>query len=200
MLTDEERLKNERVKAQKTRERFQYSAGGSTRDHYPDDSTFSPSDSSHLSSSSSSKLPPEIEGVRPQSLNEEEIQLQIALAMSKEEADEEERRRQRDDVRLQLALNESQSEYQKHKPVQVSSKDELFDVFHQPTVDNNSSNGLDPWGNGMSGLSGIDGGGMSSDSFGTNGFNGASVADPWSAPLQGGGTRMQPAVSRMPTG
>lgn len=181
------------MKAQKTRERFQYGAGGpgSVRDQYTEDG-FPNSDSSTFSTSVN-KSPSEIEGVRPQSLNEEEIQLQIALAMSKEEADEEERRRQRDDVRLQLALSESQTEYHKQKPVTVSSKDELFDVFHQPIVGNGSGGGgsVDPWGNDfVVETTGFDGGGHS-------GMNGMGERDPWSSPGNGndGGRMMRPAVS-----
>ena len=111
----------------------------------------------------------DVDSVRPQTANEEEIQLQIALALSKEEADEEERRRQRDDVRLQLALSESQTDYHKAgKPVQASSADELFDVFHTTDTSSPTTN-RDPWG----------------DSFDTKASTSQSLShdsDPWSLP------------------
>ncbi|XP_013782328.1 epsin-2-like [Limulus polyphemus] len=107
LLRDEERLKSERVRALKARERFAQSishvdheTGGmhesSRRDAYgsPD-------------GAASPKVQSELEGARPQSPGEEEIQLQLALAMSKEAAEQEERQRQNDDLRLQLAITES---------------------------------------------------------------------------------------------
>ena len=89
------------LQASKTRERFQYGApgGGMIRSDYgADDGMMSPADrpqhsGSFGSTSGRNPLPAEVEAVRPQNANEEEIQLQIALAMSKEEADEEDRRR-----------------------------------------------------------------------------------------------------------
>ncbi|XP_055340560.1 epsin-2-like [Paramacrobiotus metropolitanus] len=187
LLTDEERLKNERVKASKTRERFQYSGNAGVRDQYPADEPFTgtvdPTRFASLdgggSSPGANKLNAELEQVRPQNMTEEEIQLQIALAMSKEEADEEERRRQRDDMRLQLALQESQTDFQKQRPVQVSSQDELFDVFHQPAAEHKRPGGGDPWGASDGGF----GGGGFDDGFGGNGFvESSSRSDPWGAP------------------
>ncbi|XP_046703719.1 epsin-1 isoform X2 [Silurus meridionalis] len=128
LLKDEERLREERVHALKTKEKMAQTSSG-------------------LHSGS------EAEQAWPQSSGEEDLQLQLALAMSKEEAEqtsadpledaelryaltisqeahqEEERLRRGDDLRLQMAIEESKRE--KTKP-EESSLMELSAV--------------DPWG------------------------------------------------------
>ncbi|XP_077980476.1 epsin-2-like isoform X2 [Glandiceps talaboti] len=131
LLKDDERLKQERARALKAKERFaqassgigsdsQYggsggsgSGGGSgsskteTDDKDPTGGTQTDNAESSTFPSSSSPASGEMEQARPQTSGEEELQLQLALAMSKEEADEAERQKRSDDVRLQMALNES---------------------------------------------------------------------------------------------
>ncbi|XP_062848613.1 epsin-1 isoform X2 [Trichomycterus rosablanca] len=117
LLKDEERLREERIHALKTKEKMAQTSSG-------------------LQSGS------EAEQAWPQSSGEEDLQLQLALAMSKEEAEqtsadpledaelrfvltlsveaqqEEERLRRGDDLRLQMAIEESKKE--KTKPEESS--------------------------------------------------------------------------------
>uniref|UniRef100_A0AAX7VQI0 ENTH domain-containing protein n=1 Tax=Astatotilapia calliptera TaxID=8154 RepID=A0AAX7VQI0_ASTCA len=99
LLKDEERLREERIHALKTKEKMAQtstpSLGGSL------------SLGSHSGGADS-------EQAWPQSSGEEDLQLQLALAMSKEEAEQEERLRRGDDLRLQMAIEESKRE--KPKP------------------------------------------------------------------------------------
>uniref|UniRef100_A0A8C1V595 Epsin 1 n=1 Tax=Cyprinus carpio TaxID=7962 RepID=A0A8C1V595_CYPCA len=95
LLKDEERLREERIHALKTKEKMaQTSSGGGL-----------PSGA-------------DAEQAWPQSTGEEDLQLQLALAMSKEEAEQEERLRRGDDLRLQMAIEESKRE--KAKPEESS--------------------------------------------------------------------------------
>ncbi|CAL4061115.1 unnamed protein product, partial [Meganyctiphanes norvegica] len=123
LLKDDERLRNERVRALKAKERFaqSLSAIGSDSDI---SSPTSPSFPDTFVTSTARpegfgvrdpRDPPitlaekaELEAARPQTVGEEELQLQLALAMSKEEAEQEEQRRKSDDVRLQMALSQSE--------------------------------------------------------------------------------------------
>ncbi|XP_068142421.1 epsin-2 isoform X5 [Drosophila tropicalis] len=109
LLKDDERLKNERVKALKAKERFAQHPSGFGSDGYID-------------GPSQRDMPPgwqeeppkslsELEMVRPQTAGEEELQLQLAMAMSREEAEQEEAKRRSDDVRLQLALSQSEQDF-----------------------------------------------------------------------------------------
>ncbi|KAG9279019.1 epsin-3 isoform X1 [Astyanax mexicanus] len=101
LLRDEDRLKQERSQAHKTRERMA-GAYGSLPPPYPGQRTSHAtaatmhgdeyrrsrgSPSSHTSSSSSPHLAPDLEQARPQTSGEEELQLQLALAMSREESE-----------------------------------------------------------------------------------------------------------------
>lgn len=93
LLKDDERLRNERARALKAKERFAQAASGFG------------SEGMFQGSWSSCEVEPtsrELETARPQTIGEEELQLQLALAMSREEAEQEEQRRRSDDVRLQL--------------------------------------------------------------------------------------------------
>nr|XP_033816057.1 epsin-3 isoform X2 [Geotrypetes seraphini] len=126
LLKDEDRLKQERTHARKTKERMALgtsssSSGGGNYarrpSQYGEDYTKSRgSPSSYNSTSSSSpQLSSDLEQARPQTSGEEELQLQLALAMSREEAekpvtpvsdtDEEHQ--------LQLALSLSKEEHEK---------------------------------------------------------------------------------------
>lgn len=53
---------------------------------------------------------PDLDGVRPSTAGEEELQLQIAIALSKEEAQKEDEMRKGDEARLQLAVRESRND------------------------------------------------------------------------------------------
>ncbi|XP_044138317.1 epsin-1 isoform X7 [Bufo gargarizans] len=120
LLKDDERLKEERAHALKTKEKLAQTA---------------------TSSSASSTLNPPVEGEQawPQSSGEEELQLQLALAMSKEEAEQEERIRRGDDLRLQMAIEESRKEAPSKQ--EESSLMDLADVFSSPAAPTS-----DPWG------------------------------------------------------
>ncbi|KAG1714621.1 Epsin-2 [Nymphon striatum] len=122
LLKDDERLRNERARALKAKERFAQSAVGIGSDvsiennnYYTlsifDQIRFHPqmSRSDEYGSSDSMTSPPstDLECARPQTAGEEELQLQLALAMSKEEADQEAKLRRGDDVRLQMAITVS---------------------------------------------------------------------------------------------
>ncbi|XP_044303727.1 epsin-1 isoform X2 [Varanus komodoensis] len=143
LLKDDERLKEERAHALKTKEKLAQTATASS------------------ASSSLANAPVEAEQAWPQSSGEEELQLQLALAMSKEEAeqppavadedlqlqlalslskeehDKEERIRRGDDLRLQMAIEESKKETVPAK--EESSLMDLADVFTTPPT-------TDPWG------------------------------------------------------
>lgn len=150
LLRDDERLKEERAHALKTKEKL--------------------AQTSTASSASAASAPAEAEQAWPQSSGEEELQLQLALAMSKEEAeqvrskppvvvaeedlqlqlalslskeehDKEERIRRGDDLRLQMAIEESKKEAVPAKGEESSLMD-LADVFTSPAPPAAG----DPWG------------------------------------------------------
>lgn len=130
LLKDDERLRNERAKALKAKERFAQNAMGIGSDDkvhygrgspslssgaggYSDPYGGGGSDSLHSDTSSPvdvrhSSL--HADYARPSSAGEEEIQLQLALAMSKEEHEEELKKQKSDDVKLALALEESRKQ------------------------------------------------------------------------------------------
>uniref|UniRef100_A0A8C6WGK2 Epsin 1 n=1 Tax=Neogobius melanostomus TaxID=47308 RepID=A0A8C6WGK2_9GOBI len=102
LLKDEERLREERIHALKTKEKMAQTSSASSAPTAP-----SLGGSLSLGSHSGGADP---EQAWPQSSGEEDLQLQLALAMSKEEAEQEERLRRGDDLRLQMALEESRRE------------------------------------------------------------------------------------------
>ncbi|KAM8846984.1 epsin-1 isoform 1-T4 [Synchiropus picturatus] len=130
LLKDEERLREERIHALKTKEKMAQTSSASSAPSAP-----SLGGSLSLGSHSGGADP---EQAWPQSSGEEDLQLQLALAMSKEEAEQkstdpledaefryaitlsremlqkEERLRRGDDLRLQMAIEESKRE--KAKP------------------------------------------------------------------------------------
>ncbi|CAG9092945.1 unnamed protein product [Plutella xylostella] len=114
LLKDDERLKNERARALKAKQRFAQSASAFGSDGALDTAsspTF-PALSSGSGSGGEWAGARETELARPLTAGEEELQLQLALAMSREEAERDERRRRSDDVRLQLAISQSQHDLQ----------------------------------------------------------------------------------------
>ncbi|XP_013408495.1 epsin-2 isoform X2 [Lingula anatina] len=158
LLKDDERLKNERAKALKAKERFAQNPSGigsqggqqvqfgkgpgtspkleTTAGGYSD--PYGGATGAASSPSNESRLSTEIEAARPSTVGEEELQLQLALAMSKEEHDEEVRKMRGDDVRLQLAMEESQKE----EPVQEGG---LLDIMGHTTPQPQKQS-VDPWG------------------------------------------------------
>jgi len=112
LLKDDEKLKNERVKALKAKERFSQSTAG-----IGSDTAFVPG---------GDQIPPNFEhredyrseldmarSIRPTTAGEEELQLQLALAMSREEAETEESKKKSDEMRLKLAIEKSREEQAK---------------------------------------------------------------------------------------
>ncbi|KAK4301804.1 hypothetical protein Pmani_026071 [Petrolisthes manimaculis] len=148
LLKDDERLRNERVRALKAKERFAQSVSGIGSDSDISSPTSPSYHDTYVTSNSRpnernaygvkegpSGLEPQLEAARPQTVGEEELQLQLALAMSKEEAEQEEQKKRSDDVRLQMAITQSEEDFSGANGGGVRS------ASTPPT-----SSGLDPWG------------------------------------------------------
>ncbi|CAD6185436.1 unnamed protein product [Caenorhabditis auriculariae] len=101
LLSDDERLKNERTRFMLTRNKFKNNTGAVGAET---------SSSSRRRQHIDAALDPDFEDARPSSATEEEMQLQIALALSREEHEKQDEMRKGDEVRLQLALEESKKE------------------------------------------------------------------------------------------
>ncbi|XP_074094445.1 epsin homolog lqf isoform X1 [Cotesia typhae] len=145
LLKDDERLRNERARALKAKERFAQSASGFGSDGLeamPSLGDLCSPDWEPYRGKSESK--PELEAARPQTVGEEELQLQLALAMSREEAEQEEQRRRSDDVRLQLALSQSQQDFKAPPAEKASHMLDLLDVNLGEA--SGGSQQVDPWG------------------------------------------------------
>ncbi|XP_042328944.1 epsin-1 isoform X6 [Sceloporus undulatus] len=176
LLKDDERLKEERAHALKTKEKLAQTATVSS------------------ASTSLANAPVEAEQAWPQSSGEEELQLQLALAMSKEEAEQvsakEERIRRGDDLRLQMAIEESKKETVPTK--EESSLMDLTDVFTTPpTADpwGATPAPADPWGGPAPAVSAAP-----TDPWGPATTGAASTGDPW------GTTTAPPAAPSDPWG
>ncbi|XP_036893957.1 epsin-1 isoform X2 [Sturnira hondurensis] len=171
LLRDDDRLREERAHALKTKEKLAQTATAS-------------------SAAVGSGALPEAEQAWPQSSGEEELQLQLALAMSKEEADQEERIRRGDDLRLQMAIEESKRETAGQEE---SSLMDLADVFTAPAPPTAS----DPWGGPAPMAAAIPTATSTSDPWG--GPPAPPAADPWGgpAPTPASGDPWRPAA---PTG
>ncbi|XP_070596099.1 epsin-3 isoform X2 [Erythrolamprus reginae] len=130
LLKDEDRLKQERTYALKTKERMSVEgmgisssnsnshqlAYGRRASQYGDDYNRSRgSPSSFNSSSSSPRFSSDLEQARPQTTGEEELQLQLAIAMSREEAEKPPPpvSSTDEDLQLQIALTLSKQEHEK---------------------------------------------------------------------------------------
>ncbi|XP_078242211.1 epsin-3 isoform X7 [Pogona vitticeps] len=162
LLKDEERLKQERAYALKTKERMslegmgisssnsQQISYGRRASQYGDDYSRSRgSPSSFNSSSSSPQFSSDLEQARPQTTGEEELQLQLALAMSREEAEKEVRAWQGENSLLQRALEEShlgteEEEEEERTKKSQSSMLELVDIFGPAPV-TSAHTSADPW-------------------------------------------------------
>ncbi|XP_011138001.1 epsin-2 isoform X3 [Harpegnathos saltator] len=147
LLKDDERLRNERARALKAKERFAQSVSAFGSDGLdtmsPVSNDFQDWEPCHLSEPTSRRAT-ELEAARPQTVGEEELQLQLALAMSREEAEQEEQRRRSDDVRLQLALSQSQQDF---KTPQLEKQSHVLDLLDVTLGEaSGSSVQTDPWG------------------------------------------------------
>ncbi|CAD6213849.1 GSCOCG00011094001-RA-CDS [Cotesia congregata] len=149
LLKDDERLRNERARALKAKERFAQSASG-----FGSDGLEAMPSLGDISIDRSVIIfliilllwiaQSELEAARPQTVGEEELQLQLALAMSREEAEQEEQRRRSDDVRLQLALSQSQQDFKAPPTEKASHMLDLLDVNLGEA--SGGSQQVDPWG------------------------------------------------------
>ncbi|XP_037286948.2 epsin homolog lqf isoform X4 [Rhipicephalus microplus] len=199
LLKDDERLRAERTRALKAKERFAQATArvgsealakygsSSRRDSYNSDAT-SPrgEDLSPGEGDGASGLSSELECARPQTAGEEELQLQLALAMSKEEAEQEERLRKHDDLRLQMAINESQHTTAAMPNGGASSSGAGPSSSHHQV---GAATGLDD-------LLGLNLGA----SGGPSGADPPSVTDPWGMPLYDGAQAAAPDPWSSPTG
>lgn len=148
LLKDDERLKEERAHALKTKEKLAQttttsSSSAPSLSHHGEQEQAWPQSSGEeelqlqlalaMSKEEAEQPPPELE---------DDMQLQLALSLSKEEHDKEERIRRGDDLRLQMALEESRKEAPTVSKKEESSLMDLADVFSStaPAVAN------DPWG------------------------------------------------------
>lgn len=156
LLKDDERLKNERARALKAKERFARTASGFGSDGSIDGPTHKdsrpPNWGDGEAAAAAGKPVSEIEFVRPQTVGEEELQLQLAMAMSREEAEQEEQKRRSDDVRLQLALSQSEQDFKKDTKPADSALVDLLDIsfgaasISSPGQQPGPSSSADPWG------------------------------------------------------
>uniref|UniRef100_A0A8C2IEX3 Epsin 3b n=1 Tax=Cyprinus carpio TaxID=7962 RepID=A0A8C2IEX3_CYPCA len=122
LLRDEERLRQERAQALKTKERMTSSVPPAHPSRRSSQPSMNGSPTSFNSSSSSPRAS-DLEQTRPQTSGEEELQLQLALAMSREE----QRSRPGDDAPLQEALEERKGE-RDPRPSESAMID-LVDIF-----------------------------------------------------------------------
>ncbi|XP_051982656.1 epsin-3-like [Xyrauchen texanus] len=146
LLRDEERLRQERTQALKTKERMAGGGGvGGVPPAYPTrrssqpcmaDFNHSRGSPSSFNSSSSSPQASDLEQTRPQTSGEEELQLQLAIAMSREE----QCTHQGDEGQLQNVLEESKKERQ--SGTGELAMIDLVDIFGPPSAAPVNS---DPW-------------------------------------------------------
>lgn len=174
LLKDDERLKVERARALKAKERFAQSLsyaggdlaaagtnGGTRHSHSYTDSL-----SAGGAAAAGGSLNPELESARPQTLGEEELQLQLALAMSKEEHEAEEKVRRNEEIRLQMAIKQSQVA---GKPVNERARSALEDLMSlnlgTPAQIPQAPANNDPWASPTSAGGAIGGSGLLEGSF-----------------------------------
>ncbi|XP_077106742.1 epsin-1-like isoform X5 [Ranitomeya variabilis] len=193
LLKDDERLKEERAHALKTKEKLAQTSTASSAS-----STLNPATEAEQAwpqSSGEEELQlqlalamskEEAEQVRakPPPVSEEELQLQLALSLSKEEHDKEERIRRGDDLRLQMAIEESRKEAPSKQ--EESSLMDLADVFSSPAPVVPAS---DPWGSTSAPSTDPWSGGVNSSAVSADPWGGPPVAtgastDPWGAGVQ----------------
>ncbi|KAF6093581.1 epsin 3 [Phyllostomus discolor] len=164
LLRDEERLRQERTHALKTKERMALEGMamgsgqlGFSRRHGEDYGRSRGSPSSYNSSSSSPRYTSDLEQARPQTSGEEELQLQLALAMSREEAEKEVRSWRGDDSPMANGAGAAVRRQQDRKPEREERKEEdklktsqssildLVDIFAPATAPPSTHCSADPW-------------------------------------------------------
>ncbi|XP_040605465.1 epsin-3 isoform X3 [Mesocricetus auratus] len=158
LLKDEERLRQERTHALKTKERMALEGMGIGSGQLGFSRRSRGSPSSYTSASSSPRYASDLEQARPQTSGEEELQLQLALAMSREEAEKGVRSRKEDDSpvangtepagrrrRDREPRREERKEEEKLKTSQVSSILDLADVFAPAPGLPSTHCSADPW-------------------------------------------------------
>ncbi|VDM81411.1 unnamed protein product [Strongylus vulgaris] len=115
LLTDEERLKNERTRLGGSINTANYqqpqaALGARSRGWFRENSALGGGSERRIQrSETGTALDPEIEDARPSSIGEEEMQLQIAIALSKEEHEKIDEMMRSDEVRLQVSYYFSNS-------------------------------------------------------------------------------------------
>lgn len=127
LLRDDDRLKEERAKAFRARERYAQSAMGIGSDNKMVFASGNPrvankpnagyADPYGGAAAAGADVNPDLEAVRPSDANEEDLQLKLAIMLSQQEHEEEEKRKRADDAKLQLALEQSKSEGQPNSGV-----------------------------------------------------------------------------------
>ena len=158
LLKDEDRLKSERARALKAKERFAQASSGIGSDSLKPGGLRDTSSASDIrfdsSTTSATTAPPtsrsweperkvlgsDMENCRPSNANEEELQLQLALALSKQEADEKDKAQERDDQRLQMAIDQSQH------VTAPASESSLLDIASGGVPPPPPQETFDPWG------------------------------------------------------
>jgi len=153
LLRDDERLKQERTKAFKARERFAQNAMGISSDNKMTYATSSAGASARAGTSYAGgrtsyadpyggagtsgagvdpALSADLEAVRPSDNNEEELQIKLAMMLSQQEHEEAAQKQRADEAKLQIALEQSKSEGQPNGLVDLE--------------DNGFGGSSDPWG------------------------------------------------------
>ncbi|XP_018415100.1 PREDICTED: epsin-1 isoform X7 [Nanorana parkeri] len=202
LLKDDERLKEERAHALKTKEKLAQtstSSSASTMNPAPEAEQAWPQSSGEEElqlqlALAMSKEEAEQVRAKPPAVSEDELQLQLALSMSKEEHDKEERIKRGDDLRLQMAIEESRKEAPTKQ--EESSLMDLADVFNSPPAAVAAS---DPWGATAAPPSDPWAGAVPtsavpavSDPWGGPPVATGASTDPWGAGVQAGSTASDP--------
>lgn len=128
LLRDDERLKQERTKAFKARERFAQNAMGISSDNkliYASGNFSKAAGYAGMSAKTAGNyadpyggatndngLNPDLEAVRPSDANEEDLQIKLAIMLSQQEHEEEVQRKRADEAKLMIALEQSKTEGQ----------------------------------------------------------------------------------------
>ncbi|XP_050432308.1 epsin-2 isoform X3 [Adelges cooleyi] len=155
LLDDDERLKTERARAIKAKERSvqKISSFGSDGNTTPQSPKYPLFRESYGLYDTRPPVKAELESARPQTAGEEELQLQLALAMSREEAEQEEQKRRSDEVRLKLALSQSENEFNSGSDSGANSSNgrssnmlDLLGIDLDNTESDKNGVAADPWG------------------------------------------------------
>ncbi|XP_052767053.1 epsin-2-like isoform X1 [Mya arenaria] len=190
LLKDDERLRNERAKSLKAKERFAQSSQGvgsqPSRSASAESPTFR-SDSSDSPVHRRRHSNTELDTARPASIGEEELQLQLALAMSREEHDEQVRRQKSDDIKLQMAIDESRRQQAENRTLasMAGQARQTSDPWGSPAAPQNKTS--DPWGASLPAPPGSHHkapAGVQNDPWGSPAHQAPPpvTADPWSSP------------------